>query len=108
MGKKISMGSRQILQIVIILLLTSKVISKTVLRKHPKRESWQTISLVCKIDFDDEVRFFAADAFRVCNERSCPMVGEPGPFGDKCRSCCQNKKNETASVDTNQKKPGIF
>ena len=92
------------LQILLLLsVLTSKVISKTIVRKG----SWETISQICKIDFEGKVRFFAADAFRVCNGRSCPMVGEPGPFGDSCRRCCLNKKNETASVVLVTRKPGI-
>ena len=96
------------LQILLLLsVLTSKIISKTILRKHQtKKGSWETISPICKIDFDDKVRFFAADAFRVCNERSCPMVGEPGPFGGDCRRCCLNKKNETGVVVVT-KRPGI-
>lgn len=104
------MKNKRILQFLFILgVLTPNVISKTILNNQPaEKRLWKTISPICKIDSNNQVRFFAADAFRVCNEKSCPMSGEPGVFGVDCRSCCQNKKNVTENVEVNNKKPGIM
>ena len=60
-----------------------------------KQESWQVITAICRVDFENRVRFFSDDAFRICSKESCPLTGEPGPFGDRCRPCCQNKANAT-------------
>ena len=84
-----------ILSLFLFGVLTS--VAESMAIKRNKKDSWQRITQLCRVDFENQVRFFADDVFRVCNEDSCPLDGEPGPFGVECRKCCEYKVNVTST-----------